>query len=164
MRFEWMNDGLARVSTVWDRVRDASLAIKGAAPVIARSISQRLSARARKLILLALLVLAFLLGVDVGMTHQKAISASLAAPAHAGEAPPHVARPPIRRSVHPTRKPLKTTTRRTRSAPKTPPPRRVKATGPNERTCAPIMRSSVKTDPYRVYQPGTLTSSGINGY
>ncbi|OYW52239.1 MAG: hypothetical protein B7Z29_20095 [Hyphomicrobium sp. 12-62-95] len=164
MRFDWMNDGLARVSTVWDRVRDASLAIKGAAPVIARSISQRLSARARKLVLLALLVLAFLLGVDVGITHQKAISASLAATAHAGEAPPHVARPPIRRSVHPNRKPLKTTPRRTRSAQKTPPPRRVRTKGPNERTCAPIMRSSVKTDPYRVYQPGTLTSSGINGY
>ena len=164
MVFDWIKSVPTRVSEAWQsvgRLRDLLADPVTSASDSVKSLIQRLSAPMQRIIALILLVLALLFGVDIGISYQKALSGPLAAPMGEESAE---AITPIRRVISPPSKRHSGKPRTTTTAQPTTPSRRVtKPRGPVHTVKSP-RRDADGDDPYRVYQPGTLTSSGINGY
>lgn len=165
MAFDWIKSVPTRVSGAWQsfgRVRDLLADPVTSAADSVKSIIQRLSGPMQRIIALILLALALLFGVDIGISYQRALSGPLAAPVSPIEEPAPVTTPSRRVSQNPYRRDRETRTLRT-PQPSVPPRRATKPRVP-ARTVKPRPRYDERDDPYRVYQPGTLTSSGINGY
>lgn len=166
MQFDWIKSAPTRVSEMWSsfgRVRDLLADPVTSAADSVKSIIQRLSGPMQRLIALILLVLALLFGVDIGISYQKALSGPLAATVQTVEEVPPVTPSSKRASPHPSERRGRET-RTLRTVQPTAPPRRVMRSRVPVSTIKPARRDEKRDDPYRVYQPGTLTSSGINGY
>ena len=164
MVFDWIKGAPTRVSEAWQnvgRLRDLLADPVTSASDSVKSLIQRLSGPMQRIIALILLVLALLFGVDIGISYQKALSGPLAAPMGEESAE---AITPIRRVISPPSKRHSGKPRTTTTAQPTTPSRRVTKPRVPARSVKPLRRDAEKDAPYRVYQPGTLTSSGINGY
>ena len=165
MAFDWIKSVPTRVSDAWQgfgRLCDLLADPVTSAADSVKSIIQRLSGPMQRIIALILLALALLFGVDIGISYQRALSGPLAAPMGPIDEAPLVTTPSRRVSQHPNRRDRETRTLRT-AQPSVPPRLATKQRVP-PRTIKPRPRYEERDDPYRVYQPGTLTSSGINGY